>query len=89
MCEKEPSQVVTDGCRLPLAEVESEVVDKQKYIVETTETMEKNSVKLAEVTETIGEIHTGETLEPLSESVLDKFEKKGVNQFEKQTIQQA
>lgn len=76
VCEKEPSQVVIDGCRLLLAEVESEVVDKQKYIVETKETMEKNSVRLAELAETIGEIHTGETLGPVSESVSDKFKRR-------------
>lgn len=34
-----------------------------KYIEETKETMDKNSVKLAELAETIGEIHTGETNE--------------------------
>lgn len=53
---------VCDRCLL-LTEVESEVVDKMKYIEETKETMDKNSVKLAELAETIGEIHTGETNE--------------------------
>lgn len=57
----------------PLAELESEVVEKQKDIMETKETMEKNSVKLAELTKTVGEIHTGETLEPVSESVSNIF----------------
>lgn len=42
-------------------EVESEVDDKQKFIVETKETMEKNSVKLAELKESIGEIHADRT----------------------------
>lgn len=32
-----------------------------KYIEETKETMDKNLVKLTELAETIGEIHTGET----------------------------
>lgn len=74
--KKESSQVVIDECRLLLAEVESEVVDKQKYIMETKETMEKNSVKLAELAETIGEIHTGETLKPVSESVSGCFKRR-------------
>lgn len=76
VCEKEPSQVVIDRSCLLLAEVVSEVVDKQKYIVETKETMEKNSAKLAELAETIGEIHTGERLGSVSESVSDKFKRK-------------
>lgn len=64
--------MVFDGCCLLLAEVESEVDDKQKFIVETKETMEKNSVKLAELKESIGEIHAGETLDPGSEAVSNR-----------------
>ncbi|KAM3603251.1 uncharacterized protein V6R79_019351 [Siganus canaliculatus] len=42
-------------------EVEAEVIDKLKYIEETQETMDKNSKKLAEVVESIGEIQKDRT----------------------------
>lgn len=54
------------------------MVGKQKDIVETKETMEKNTVKLMELAAAIGEIHTGETLEPVSESVSDKFKSSSI-----------
>ncbi|XP_061563469.1 laminin subunit alpha-4-like [Cololabis saira] len=43
------------------AEVESEVADQQNYIKETQETMSKNSRKLEELVQDIGEIHTDRT----------------------------
>ncbi|XP_073348955.1 laminin subunit alpha-4 [Pagrus major] len=42
-------------------EVETEVVDKLKYIEETKETMDKNTNKLAEIVESINGIHTDRT----------------------------
>ncbi|XP_070705268.1 laminin subunit alpha-4 [Pempheris klunzingeri] len=42
-------------------EVESEVVDKLKYIEETKETMDKNTNKLKEIVEDINGIHTDRT----------------------------
>lgn len=44
---------------ISLTEVESEVVDKLKYIEETKETMEQNTKKLAEIVQDIKEIHAG------------------------------
>ncbi|XP_072218909.1 laminin subunit alpha-4 [Leuresthes tenuis] len=42
-------------------EVESGVADKQKYIEETKETMDKNTKKLEEIVQDIGEIQTDKT----------------------------
>ena len=45
-----------------VSEIETEVVDKLKYIEETKETMDKNTNKLAEIVESINGIHTGKTI---------------------------
>lgn len=45
-----------------MSEIETEVVDKLKYIEETKETMDKNTNKLAEIVESINGIHTGKTI---------------------------
>ena len=42
-------------------DLEAEVLDKQKYIEETKETMEQNSRKLAAITQDINAMHGGET----------------------------
>lgn len=42
-------------------EVETEVIDKLKYIEETKETMDKNSNKLSEVKDSMNEIFAGKT----------------------------
>ena len=44
----------------PATDLEAEVLDKQKYIEETKETMDQNSRKLAEITQGINAIHGGE-----------------------------
>lgn len=40
-------------------EVETEVIDKLKYIEETKETMDKNSNKLSEIKDSMNEIFAG------------------------------
>lgn len=45
-----------------VTEVETEVVDKLKYIEETKETMDKNTKKLAEIVQDISGIQTGKVL---------------------------
>lgn len=42
-------------------EVETEVIDKLKYIEETKEIMDKNSNKLSVITESMNEIFAGKT----------------------------
>lgn len=42
-------------------EVETEVIDKLKYIEETKETMDKNSNKLSEIKDSMNEIFAGKT----------------------------
>lgn len=44
---------------LSVTEVEAEVIDKVKYIEETKETMDKNTKKLAEISEDISGIQKG------------------------------
>lgn len=46
---------------LHVIEVETEVVDKLKYIEETKETMDKNSNKLLEIKDNMKEIFAGKT----------------------------
>lgn len=46
---------------LHVIEVETEVVDKLKYIEETKETMDKNSNKLLEIKDNMKDIFAGKT----------------------------
>uniref|UniRef100_A0A8C4YZQ8 Laminin, alpha 4 n=1 Tax=Gadus morhua TaxID=8049 RepID=A0A8C4YZQ8_GADMO len=49
------------GSTLTPTDLEAEVLDKQKYIEETKETMDQNSRKLAEITKNINDIHGDRT----------------------------
>lgn len=44
-----------------VTEVETEVVDKLKYIEETKEIMDKNSHKLSEIKDSMSEMFAGKT----------------------------
>lgn len=48
-----------------VTEVESEVIDKLKYIEETKETMDKNTKKLSEIVESMSDIFTGKATQIL------------------------